>query len=101
MKGSSKIISGFTILLLLAASPTIAVAQSERGTIRGTVTDATGAVVVGATGKASNPETGAESSTVTSATGLYSMPQLKPCMYRVEVEHASLKITVRQNGTVK
>jgi len=100
MKGSSKIISGLTILLLLAASPKIAVAQSERGTIRGTVTDATGAVVVGATVKAINPETGVESSTVTTAAGLYSIPQLKPGIYRVEVEQASFKKTVRQNVTV-
>ena len=100
MKGSSKIISGLTILLLLAASPKIAVAQSERGTIRGAVTDATGAVVVGATVKAINPETGVESSTVTTAAGLYSIPQLKPGIYRVEVEQASFKKTVRQNVTV-
>jgi Carboxypeptidase regulatory-like domain len=100
MKGLSKIIYGLGIFLLLATDPKIAVAQSERGTIRGTVTDATGAVVIGATVKAINPETGVESSTVTTAAGFYSIPQLKPGIYRVEVEQASFKKSVRQNVTV-
>jgi hypothetical protein len=55
-----------TLLLLLTAAAT---AQTFRGTILGTVTDATGAVVSGAQVTVHNANTGLERITLTSADG--------------------------------
>src|SRR5213083_2727200 len=60
-----------TAVLILAT--VVMAAQSERGTIRGTVTDATGSVMPGVAVKAVNVDTGIETSTVTTDAA----PQLK------------------------
>ena len=61
-------------MLLLAA--TLVSAQTFRGTILGTVTDTSGAVVSGATVKVRNQGTGLERTTQTSGDGSYSVPEL-------------------------
>jgi Carboxypeptidase regulatory-like domain len=58
-------------------------AQSERGSIRGTVQDASGAVVAGAKVTATNLGTGVETSTNTTEAGNYNIPQLPPGEYTV------------------
>jgi len=76
------------------------VAQSERGTIRGTVTDSSGSVMPGVTVKAVSVDTGIETSTVSTDAGLYSIPQLKPGNYFVEAERSGFKKLKRENVTV-
>ena len=61
-------------MLLLAA--TFVSAQTFRGTVLGTVTDASGAVVSGASVKVHNVDTGLERTTQTSGDGSYSAPEL-------------------------
>ena len=51
------------------------------GTITGEVTDATGAVVPGATVKIRNTNTNAAREVVSNAEGLYSVPSLQPGVY--------------------
>jgi hypothetical protein len=51
-------------------------AQTFRGTILGTITDPSGAVVAGAKVTAKNTGTGLERSTETSGDGSYSIPEL-------------------------
>src|ERR1700704_581347 len=65
--------------------------QTDRGTITGTVTDSSGAVVANAkvTAKASN--TGAERSTTTSNEGSYTLPELPAAPYQVKVEAQGFK----------
>lgn len=75
-------------------------AQSERGTIRGTVTDSSGSIMPGVTVKATNVDTGIETPTVTTEAGVYSIPQLKPGNYRVEAERAGFKKLIRENVRV-
>jgi len=53
------------------------VAQTFRGTILGTVTDPSGAVVSGAKVTVKNIATGLERTTETSADGSYSIPRLR------------------------
>src|SRR6267378_1708481 len=61
--------------LVLCLAVTVALfAQGERGTFNGSVVDSSGSAVVGASVKALNPATGAESSTVTTEAGVYRMP---------------------------
>src|ERR1051325_9032037 len=63
-----------------------AFAQSERGTITGTVQDASGAVVPGAKVTLTNTETGVSFSAPTNAAGDFTVPQLQVGTYSVRVE---------------
>jgi hypothetical protein len=92
--------SVFGIVAISILMTGLVLAQSERGTIRGTVTDSTGSVMPGVTVKAVNVDTGIETSTVTNDSGVYSVPQLKPGDYRVEGERSGFKKLIRQNVRV-
>ena len=65
------------------------------GTVVGTVTDSTGAVVVGAAVTVVNTATSFTSKTPTSAQGAYYVPYLAPGSYRLTVEAAGFKRYVR------
>ena len=56
----------------------VAVGQIGRGTILGTVTDATGAVVANATVEISNVGTNMTQKTQTTSAGTYNVPYLPP-----------------------
>lgn len=64
-------------------------------TLVGTVTDASGAVVVGAKVTVVNTGTGFRSETVTTAEGSYYVPYLIPGSYRLTIESAGFKTYVR------
>lgn len=66
----------FAALLLTLALSGQLQAQSDRGTITGTIIDAAGAVVPGATLTLMNTATGSVYSTVTTETGNYTVPSL-------------------------
>jgi Carboxypeptidase regulatory-like domain len=85
---------------ILAATTVLLFGQSDQGGIRGTVSDPTGGVVPGATVLATNVATGVTTSTITTSTGLYSIPTLRAGVYRLEVEKAGFKKVVRDNVTV-
>jgi hypothetical protein len=69
-------------LFLIAAA---ALAQSDRGTITGTVTDQANAVVPNAAIVATNKDTGAHFETATTGTGNYTLPQLPAGEYDLSV----------------
>src|SRR6266536_3538 len=75
---------------LLAFAGT-ALAQSDRGTIVGTVRDPNGSVVVDAKITATNSENGQVTETKTSSEGTYSLPELKAAPYKVTVEAPGFK----------
>jgi hypothetical protein len=58
----------------------------DRGTITGTVTDSSGAVVTGANATLKNPATGLTQNTVTGNDGLYSFPSLPAGKYNLNFE---------------
>jgi hypothetical protein len=72
------------------------VAQSDRGTITGTVSDPAGAVVAGAPIEARNVETGAVYQAATTATGNYTLAQLPTGTYELTVTVTGFKKYVRQ-----
>src|SRR5262249_21458598 len=72
-----------TLLLLMLA--VTALAQTT-ASIKGTVTDSTGAAVVGAKITVKSAELGIERTTTTNATGGYEVPALPPGAYNVEVK---------------
>jgi len=63
-----------------------AFAQSDRGTITGTVADPTNAIVPGANVQVTNTETGAQYQTLTTSTGNYTLASLPVGTYNVTVE---------------
>lgn len=71
---------------LLLGSALLLVGQSERGTITGTVQDATGAVVPAAKVTITNTLTGVSMSIPSNAEGEYTVPQLPVGTYSVRVE---------------
>lgn len=71
--------------------------QDARGTIVGTVTDATGAVVPGATVDVINKAMGTKVSLKTNDAGLYQAPFLIPGSYQVVVEIQGFKKSTRDN----
>jgi hypothetical protein len=76
-------------------------AQSDRGTITGTVADPAGAVVAGAAVEAKNVDTGVVFDTVTSATGNYTISNLPVGNYEVDVTVQGFKKYVRTGITVQ
>jgi hypothetical protein len=68
----------FVILLsLLFVVGSVSFAQSDRGTITGTISDATSAVIPGAAIMAINGETGAKYETISTETGNYTLTQMR------------------------
>jgi len=81
------------IVLIVAvfAMAQIAFAQTDRGTITGTVSDPTGAVIPGAQVVATNVSSGTHSETTSTATGDYTIPSLIAGTYTVTVEANGFK----------
>src|SRR4029453_17383816 len=76
----------FLIVAIVAATsfgPRVAAAQSTFGTLTGTVTDASNAVLPGASVVATNIATGVERAAVSDAAGEFQMPNLDAGTYRV------------------
>lgn len=90
-----RIFSLFAILCLLATAGWTQ--QDARGTIVGTVTDATGAVVPGAQVDVINKAMGTKVSLKTNDAGLYQAPFLIPGTYQVKVEVAGFKKFLRDD----
>jgi outer membrane receptor protein involved in Fe transport len=88
----------FVVFLLLAAVSLSA--QTFRGTILGTVTDPSGAVVSGAKVTVKNTGTGLERSTETSGDGSYSVPELPIGSYNVTVTQAGFQTFVATGVSV-
>jgi hypothetical protein len=87
---------GALILLLTAfALPTFA--QTNKGTITGTVTDQNGGTVAGATVVVTNVDTNTERSVTTSDDGNYEVPLLDPGNYRVAVSAPNFSKTIQEN----
>jgi Carboxypeptidase regulatory-like domain len=76
---------GRTLLILLALTSISVSAQEITGSIRGTVTDPTGAIVQGSTVTARQTETGLTHSTTTDRGGSFVLLQLPVGHYRLEV----------------
>ncbi|MDT4955229.1 MAG: hypothetical protein QOJ02_3367 [Acidobacteriota bacterium] len=98
----TRILSGVgALVLLLAVFALPTFAQTNKGTITGTVTDQNGGTVAGATVTVINVETNAEKSTTTSDDGNYEVPLLEPGSYRVTVSAPNFKKTIQENVTLQ
>lgn len=86
--------------LLLSVLALPARAQLSSGTILGTVTDASGAVVPGATVKVINPATNLTREVATNEDGNFRVDQLPVGVYQVEFEKQGFKKEIRANVKV-
>jgi len=74
--------------------------QSDRGTITGTVTDPSGAVISGASVAATNTATGISTTTVAGSSGDYTISLLPAGTYQVTAERDGFKKYVQPGITV-
>src|SRR5215472_18911197 len=85
-------------LLLCQLSPREVRAQAVKGSLLGTVTDATGAVVPGANVDITEVNTNLKRSTITNESGNYVFENLDRGVYRVEIQLAGFKKAVRDKA---
>src|SRR6185437_562797 len=91
IKFLSKILYVCLASAVLAMFSGIAFAQSDLGTINGTVRDPSGAAVPNATVTVKNQANGSERSATTNQGGLYSITNIPPGMYNVSVTASGFK----------
>jgi len=82
-RSASRMLALLFIPLLLLIAP--ALHAQFGGSLNGTVTDQSGAVIPGATVVLTNPATQAAKTTTTNATGFYTFTELAPGNYKVKV----------------
>lgn len=92
------LLAALLVLFILGACPVLA--QSDRGTLRGTVTDPSDAVISGAKVIATSIERGDTREVTTSDNGVFVMPELQAGLYQVTVEIAGFKRTSVDNVKV-
>src|SRR5215813_6197521 len=84
-------------VFLLTALSTLALAQSNKGEIRGTITDSSGAVVPGASVTVTRVDTGAERTVTAGDNGEYVVPLLDIGTYKVAAAKAGFKTVAQEN----
>lgn len=80
----------------LALSALPALAQVLYGTLTGTVEDASGAIVPGAKVIASAPSIGAAREAITNSSGSYTLTNLPPAVYSVEITASGFRTVTRK-----
>src|SRR5271169_2858320 len=90
----------YLVVVCICLLSAMLVAQTFRGTILGTVTDPSGAVVSGAAVKVRNVATGLERTTTTSADGSYSIAELPIGTYSVTITQTGFQTAVTSSVEV-
>jgi len=88
------------LVAAIFAAATLLLAQGDRGTITGTVTDPAGAVVPGAAVQVKNIETGAQYEVATTGTGNFTIVQVPAGNYQMSVASAGFRTYLRKGITV-
>jgi hypothetical protein len=92
-----RLVTGSVYFVLFCAA---AFAQSDRGTITGTIADPAGAVVASASVSARNTDTGTPYEALSTGTGNYTLSQLPAGPYELSVTVPGFKKFVRENVVV-
>ncbi|MDX6694901.1 MAG: hypothetical protein QOF02_2504 [Blastocatellia bacterium] len=90
-----------TLVVLLFSLSLTAAAQTSRGTVSGTVTDPTGAVIAGANVVLANTNTGVERTTTTNDEGIYRMDAVDLGKYTLKVTASGFGEVTKTNIDVK
>jgi hypothetical protein len=94
------LICGWGLLLLIAVSTSPLAAQVETATVSGTVTDSSGASIVGATVQARNVGTNVAQSTVSDAAGRYTIHDLPVGQYEVQASMSGFQTVLHKDITL-
>lgn len=98
-KGSS--MKFFRVVLVLLLLSSVAVGQDINATLRGVVTDPSGAAIADATVEITNIEKGISRTVITNQSGEYEAPQLAPQTYSITVTASGFKTQVRNQYTLQ
>src|SRR5262244_3308553 len=93
-------IAGFALAAIFMLVSAMVQAQELRGKITGRVTDASGAVIPGASVKVTDVARATSSTLITNEDGLFDAPYLLPGTYQVAVELAGFKKAVQDKVDV-
>jgi Carboxypeptidase regulatory-like domain/TonB dependent receptor len=88
-------------VLAILSSAAFATAQTIDGTLRGEVTDPSGAVVAGAKVTATNVATNISTDTISSSSGTFNFPNMLPGTYKVTVETSGFSTYTRDGVQVR
>ena len=94
-------ISAIALVCFLILFPSFTAGQQLRATVTGTVTDAQGGVVPGATVTALNTDTNVSTEVQSNVSGAYTVQQLIPGPYRVTAGLSGFKTFVREGLTLR
>lgn len=90
-KAASVSVVAIALLIVIALCPYVAFGQATTGSVYGTVSDPSGAVLSGASVTVKNLETGATRTTQTSPDGSYTFPVIDPGDYEVSAAMTSFQ----------
>ena len=99
-KALLKFINLCMIFMLLSCGSELCLAQLDRGTISGVVTDPSGSAIAGARVTVTNTAMGTQNSTVTTGAGAYTVPQLAAGEYNITVVATGFSTLIRNGITV-
>src|SRR6202167_2306706 len=88
------------MFLVLCCGSQLCFAQLDRGGISGVVTDPSGSAIAGARVTVTNAAMGTQNSTVTTASGAYTVPQLAAGEYNITVVATGFSTLIRNGITV-
>jgi hypothetical protein len=94
------VVAFFLAFLFLLTCPTLKAQTSGTGSIEGTVTDSTGAVLPGATVTATNSDTGVKTTAVSTGSGRYVVSLLLPGTYNVAITASGFATLTQQRIVV-
>jgi len=97
MKPGKLVVAITVIALAVFVCPQQLSAQGLFGSMSGVVTDASGAVVIGATVKVTNIDTNVTTTWKTNGAGVYNATSLNPGTYKVQAEAKGFKTAVANN----
>jgi hypothetical protein len=97
----SRIIIGAVWIVVLLVFVSSVGAQTNKGSIKGTITDQNGAIVQNATVTVTNVATNTARTVSSGDDGIYEVPALEPGKYKVAVTAPSFPETVRENIIVQ
>ena len=86
---------------LLAWLATALFAQTDRGTITGTVSDAGGSMIPNVTITATHQDTNTQSKTTTNSSGEFNLVSLPVGAYRVVIQIEGFRTSIRDNVTLE
>jgi Carboxypeptidase regulatory-like domain/TonB dependent receptor len=94
---SVRILIGLSVCVLIQSGVMFAQGVGASGSITGTITDTSGAVITNATVTATDPQRGTKRSVSSDSNGHYEITGLAPTVYSVSVQHDGFQTTIQKS----